>query len=261
MDEIHAKELLPAKALGCLDTEDNENFLKLMEEDQEFPWQEFGQYQNLVAHMPILLEFEKPDPEIKNKILDEIKKQGEKFQVEEEIETETAEATVLNDTLEVIEDEDLIIEEEQIIPPELEQEQEIEIEESKTEFTNVISFKEPEKPDFDLNELQKAKPKLTKGQKEIAPKREVAKETRGKSTKNYVSKIQKEEKFSSGLGSNKLLIVAAIGIVIILVFLLIMYLGLSSEIDDNKQEIQKLKQRIGITLFHSELPTVESKIV
>ena len=40
-----------------------------------------------------------------------------------------------------------------------------------------------------------------------------------------------------------------------------MYLGLSSEIDDNKQEIQKLKQRIGIALIHEKSSPVESKIV
>jgi anti-sigma-K factor RskA len=265
MDEIRAKELLPAKALGCLDTEENENFLKLMEEDGEFPWQEFGQYQNLVAHMPTLLEFETPDPEVKNKIVNEIQAQVEEVQVEEEIETEAAQdltetAQNLNDTVEVIEDEELIIEEEEIIPQEFEQESEIEIDERRTKLSDGISIKEHVKPEFDLKELQKAKSKVTKEQKEKAQEKEVEKEVRDKSTKNYVSKFAKEEK-AGILGSNKLLTVAAIVIVIILVLLLVMYLGLSSEIDDNKQEIQKLKQRIGIALIHEKSFPVESKIV
>ena len=58
--------------LGCLDTQDNAAFLLSLKNDNEFPWQEFGQYQNLVAHLPTLLEVETPDPEIKNKILKEI---------------------------------------------------------------------------------------------------------------------------------------------------------------------------------------------
>ena len=93
-----------------------------------------------------------------------------------------------------------------------------------------------------------------------APKRGVKKEVRDKSTKNYVSKFPKDEKVGR-IGSNKLLIVAAIVMVIILIFLLIMYLGLSSEIDENKQEIQKLKQRIGIALIQEEFSSLESKIV
>jgi Fe2+ transport system protein B len=256
MDKIRANELLPAKALGCLDAEENENFLKLMEEDNDFPWQEFGQYQNLVAHMPTLLEFETPDSEVKNNIVNEIQAQSKEVPSEEEVETEAA--PDLSDSIEVIEDEDLIIEEEEIIPSELEQE--IEVDDRKTEVTSGISIKEPEKPGFDLSELKRAKSKLTKEQKEKAQKRDVKKEVRDKSTKNYVSKFPKYEKIG-GIGSNKLLAVAAIVMVIILVFLLIMYLGLSSEIDENKQEIQRLKQRIGIALIQEESSPLESKIV
>jgi hypothetical protein len=259
MDEIRAKELLPAKALGCLDTEENEKFLRLMEDDSEFPWEEFGQYQNLVAQMPTLLVFEVPEPEVKNKIVNQIQVKVEEVQVEEEIVMEdeqdlTETKLDLQDTVEVIEDEDLIIEEEEIVPPELEEE--IDLEYKKPKFTSGISIKEPEKPAFDLRELQNAKSKLTKGQKLEAQKKEV----RDKSTKNYVSKFPSDEK-SGKLGSNKLLAVAGIVIVIILVFLLIMYLGLSSEIDENKQEIQKLKQRIGIALIQEDSTPLESKIV
>jgi hypothetical protein len=263
MDEIRAKELIPAKALGCLDTEENENFLKLMEEDNEFPWQEFGQYQNLVAQMPTLLKLEAPDPEVKNKVINVIQAQAEEVQVEEEVVTEdtqdlTETAEDLNDTVEVIEDEALIIEEEEIIPPELEDE--IELDDKKPAVISGISIKEPEKPAFDLTERKNAKPKLTKEQKQKAQKKEVEKKVHDKTSKNHVSKFQKEEKVGS-IGSNKLLVVAAIVIVIILVFLLIMYLGLTSEIDDNKQEIQKLKQRIGIALIQKESTPLESTIV
>jgi hypothetical protein len=262
MNEIRAKELIPAKALGCLDTEENEKFLKLMEEDNEFPWQEFGQYQNLVAQMPTLLKFEAPDPEVKNKVIYTIQAQAEEVQVEEEVITEdtqdlTEPVQDLNDTVEIIEDEGLIIEEEEIIPPELEDE--IELDAKKPAVFSGISIKEPEKPAFDLNEFRNAKPKLKKEQKLRTQKKEL-KEARDKSTINYISKFQKEEKIS-GIGSNRLLVVAAIVIVIILVFLLIMYLGLSSEIDDNKQEIQKLKQRIGIALIQNESTPLESTIV
>ena len=50
MSETRVKDLIQAKALECLDTKENATFLHLMEEDNEFPWEGFGQYQNLVAH-------------------------------------------------------------------------------------------------------------------------------------------------------------------------------------------------------------------
>jgi hypothetical protein len=256
MDEIRAKELLPAKALGCLDTEENENFLKMMEDDNEFPWQEFGQYQNLVAHMPTLLEFESPNLEVKNKVLKELQSQITVSHLEEEVEEENA--PDLTDSVEVMEDEDLIIEEEEIIPSDLDQE--IEVDDRKTEVTNGIAIKEPEKPEFDLNALKTPKPKFKREQKEKIQVDAEKKEISRKSTKNYVSKFPRDEKVGK-IGSNKLLTVAGIAIVIILVFLLIMYLGLSSEIDDNKKEIEKIKQRIGVALIHEESSPLESKIV
>jgi hypothetical protein len=256
MKEIRVKELLPAKALGCLDTEENKTFLQLMEEDGEFPWKEFGEYQNLVAHMPTLLEFESPNLEVKNKVLKEVQNQIAAYHPEEEVEEGIA--PDLTDSVEVIEDEDLIIEEEEIIPPDLDQE--IETDDRKTEVTSGISIKAHEKPEFDLNVLKVPKPKLKKEQKEKiqvdAEKKEISRQSR----KNYVSKFPRGEKFSK-VGSNKLLTVAGIIIVIILVFLLIMYLGLSSEIDDNKKEIEKIKQRIGVGLFLEESSSLESKIV
>ena len=234
-----------------------------MEGDSEFPWQEFGQYQNLVAQMPTLLEIETPDPRVRNKIVDKIQSQSEDVQVEEKLDLEDAPDLTeftqdSKETVEVIEDENLIIEEEEIIPLDLEEE--IELDDPKSEVNSGISIKEHEKPELDLSEFKTAKPKVAKDQTVTPLKRGGKKEVRDKPTNNYVSKFPKDEKVGR-LGSNKLLIIAAVGIVIILVFLLIMYLGLSSEIDDNKQEIQKLKQRIGIALIQEDSSPLESEIV
>lgn len=68
MSNIQAKDLIQAKALGCLDTDDDSMMIKLMEEDAEFPWQELGQYQNLVAFLPTLLDIETPEQSVKDNI-------------------------------------------------------------------------------------------------------------------------------------------------------------------------------------------------
>jgi len=255
MSEIRVKDLLQAKALGCLDAKENATFLHLMEEDNEFPWEELGQYQNLVTLMPTVLDLEIPDPEVKNKVVMELKVQSEDEQTEEEVEDVNVIDSI--ETLEIIEDEEIIITEEDIDAPELSQTDEVEKKKSGTH--DGISFKEPVKPEFDLNAFKTGKPKLTEKQKVKPQKKAVKKKLPAKSTKNYVSKFSKDEKESKG-GVNKILSIAGIVIVIILIFLLVMYLGLSSEIDENKKEIERLKQRIGITLNLDESFPSESRI-
>jgi hypothetical protein len=255
MNEIRIKDLLQAKVLGCLDAQENEAFLQSMKDDSEFPWQEFGQYQNLVAHMPTLLEVEIPDPELKNKVLKEFQDQSKPSQ--SKIESEQENIPDLSETIEVNDDEDLIIEEEEIIPPDLQQK--AKVNRNKAVYKDGISFREPQKPDIDINAFKTAKNKLKVENKYKQQKNVVNKELSEKRPKNYVSKFEKDEKVSR-LASNKLLTIAGVVIVIILTFLLIMYLGLSSEIDKNKNEIERLKKRIGLTLIYEKSHTLESQL-
>ena len=255
MSEIRVKDLLQAKALGCLDAPENEVFLELMEADNEFPWEEFGQYQNLVAHMPTLLELETPDQKVKKIILKEFQNQIKTTQSENHIDQENAPDSI--DTIEVIEDEDLIIEEEEFIPPNLQQKDKVNI--NKAVIKNGITIKEPDKPEIDINAFKTAKQKLADEQKDKPQKGAVKKGHSDKRPKNYVSKFEQDEKVTKG-GRNKLLTIAGIVIVIILTFLLVMYLGLSSEIDKNKNEIERLKKRIGLTLIYEESFPLESRL-
>jgi len=251
MSETLVKELLQAKALGCLNTKENEAFLRIMEEDNEFPWEELGQYQNLVAHMPTLLEFESPDPEVKNKIVMEFQNQSEAVQSEEEVNKENI--PDLTETIEVIEDEELIIEEEEIVLTDIQQKDKVD---RKKSVVSGISIKDPEKPEIDVNAFKTAKTKFIEKQKDKPQISVVKKERPSKPPKNYVSKFSEDEKVSG----NKILTIAGVVIVIILIVLLVMYLGLSSEIDENKNEIEKLKQRIGLTIIQDESFQSESWI-
>ena len=252
MGEALVKELLQAKALGCLNPKENETFLRIMEENIDFPWEELGQYQNLVAYMPTLLEFEVPDPEVKNKIITELQNQIEAVQPAEEIIKE--ETPDFTETIEVIEDEELIIEEEEIILPDNQQEDKVD---RKKSVVNGISIKDLEKPEIDVHAFKTAKSK--EKQKDKSQISGVKKELPGKSPKNYISKFSEDEKVSR-VGGNKILTIAGVVIVIILIVLLVMYLGLSSEIDNNKNEIEKLKQRIGSTVIQKETFPSEFRI-
>jgi hypothetical protein len=61
-------ELLFAYSLGCLDKDDLLLLNEYFQTGNEFPWQELGEYQNLVALLPSILNMETPGPELKDKV-------------------------------------------------------------------------------------------------------------------------------------------------------------------------------------------------
>ncbi|MDR3625860.1 MAG: anti-sigma factor [Ignavibacteriaceae bacterium] len=61
-------ELLFAYSLGCLDKDDLLLLEEYLQAGNEFPWQELGEYQNLVALLPSILNMETPGPELKDKV-------------------------------------------------------------------------------------------------------------------------------------------------------------------------------------------------
>jgi anti-sigma-K factor RskA len=61
-------ELLFAYSLGCLDKEELQELNEYFQTENDFPWQELGEYQNLVALLPAILNVETPGPELKDKV-------------------------------------------------------------------------------------------------------------------------------------------------------------------------------------------------
>lgn len=68
MDKETASEMMQAKALGCLDFNDKKVLDEYINLGGEFPWKEYGQYQNLTALLPIILEIEIPHVSVKDKV-------------------------------------------------------------------------------------------------------------------------------------------------------------------------------------------------
>ncbi len=61
-------DLLYAYAIGCLDTEENIELENYLNSGDEYPWQELGEYQNLVALLPSILEIETPGEKLKDAV-------------------------------------------------------------------------------------------------------------------------------------------------------------------------------------------------
>lgn len=61
-------ELLQAYALGCLDKPDLDKIKNYLDAGGEYPWQELGEFQNLAALFPAILNMEIPGPQLKDKV-------------------------------------------------------------------------------------------------------------------------------------------------------------------------------------------------
>jgi len=71
MDIDSAKDfasLLHAYALGCLEREDFDRMMEYFKSNQDYPWQELGEYQNLVSLLPSFLNIEVPDVQVKDRV-------------------------------------------------------------------------------------------------------------------------------------------------------------------------------------------------
>jgi len=65
-------ELIYPFALGCLSDEEQVKTFNRFKASEPFPWKLLGEYQNLVALLPVILDLEKPSEETGEKILNRI---------------------------------------------------------------------------------------------------------------------------------------------------------------------------------------------
>jgi hypothetical protein len=61
-------EFLYAYSLGCLDKDDLINLKNFLDSNEDYYWQELGEFQNLSSLLPSILPVEKPGPEVKDKV-------------------------------------------------------------------------------------------------------------------------------------------------------------------------------------------------
>jgi len=198
---LQVKDLLQAKALGCLDSEEEEIFIKCAKEDENFPWKEYGSYQKIVSRMPALLEIEIPDQEVKDKVSQTLYDLNEKLTSEEK--------SVKEDES----DEGIIIEE-------LEEGGDVE----SQEIPDSISFKKYKASEIPLpgfeNLNKETFTKQTDKPKKKSPTNFSRKELKKKPVKNYSSKIPVGENHY-GRNKNKLFLITAVTFLLITLLLVI----------------------------------------
>jgi hypothetical protein len=282
MNNIKAKDLIQAKALGCLDPDDDAMINKLMEEDVEFPWQELGQYQNLVAFLPTLLDIESPDQYVKDNIAKKLSQmeaerkaaeapppppepepepepiQEPESEPKPESETVPEESETINHTEQSVEEE--LSEDITNLDPDIKIDEKIEGKVKGVE-KKEISFKEhgapqipsveeddkKEKVPEEKQEVKKEAPQLKPDRTNRGPTQRLSrKEFESRNVKSFVSKTPAvEEKLEVQIKKDKAGIITAIVLFIItLLVLAFMYFKFSNEIQQNKEEINRLKNMI-----------------
>jgi len=257
MSNMESKELLQAKALGCLDPEDDAIITQLMKEDENFPWQELGHYQNLIAFLPTLFDVEIPDPEVKDSVARRLYELGEKIKAEKDGEVKQSTITKESETNKIVED-GFILEEEPIEKVEIPVVKEYPADESNIDG---ISFKDHgvnlQEPLMDENKVMQES--LRKKQQE-EPKTKstpikLKKEFKQKNVESYVSKFPDDPSFGKSNKIKRGLIIATILVVVTLLALVFVYFKLSSDIQENRDRIDMLQRQIGARIMMENFPT------
>jgi protein TonB len=74
MDRINILELIQLDVIGCISRQDHIILKSLMELDDNFPWTELGEYQNLVVLLPLSLKQEELSLSVKDKVVRKMNK-------------------------------------------------------------------------------------------------------------------------------------------------------------------------------------------
>jgi len=241
VDRNKAIDLLKAKTLGCLTKDEDAELKEFMKSGEDFPWDVLGEYQNLTAMLPILLQLEVPDSELKDNVARKLYKIIEELKAKQQAEltpvpeTETAETEPESET---------------------EQEVEEELPEEPIKFSvdDSSSLSEPDlSPVSSANTLD-----LSLAEQDVEEKRGrekvekiVDEKLERQRTIEYINTYYKEKMVALEGASKRNKLFSIILFVISLILLGVVYYFLSTEISSNKEEIEKLK--IGFDESHTLL--------
>lgn len=236
MDRKKAIDLIKAKTLGCLNKDENAELNEYMVSGEDFPWDALGEYQNLTAMLPVLLQLEVPDSELKDNVARKLYKILEELKAKQQAEITPVPETAI--------DEDEIEEDE----PELETEREVkEVLTEETIKFSVDGGSSLREPDLSVVSSEETLDSSLTEQKveEKSGKEKVEKIGDEKLERQraieYIDNRYKEELAALEGASKKNKLFSIILFVISLILLIVVFFLLSSDISSNKEDIDKLK--------------------
>ena len=213
MEKKKGLDLIKLEVLGCINEKDRENLRKMKETEEDFPWKELAEYQNLVALLPSSLSVKYPGSGLKDKtamklynIRDEIKAKLDAKKAKD-----IPEQTILVENP-VVEESSVGIAEEEIQMTEKEK-----IVEEKEESQILKSVPEKTEPEILVRE-----PEI---KETIAPKPAIDKEAVEKITREYVKSHYSRElaAIKTSINTNKILSIAFFAVTLILIVLIFIF--------------------------------------
>ncbi len=245
------KDLLYAYSLGCLDAEELDKLREYFGSESDFPWQELGEYQNLIALFPTILEIEEPGPQLKDKVArklyrlrpekkppkEEEKPEEPKPDINQEID-ETAD-TVNEPPSEITPAEETV--ETDPEPPEQEDSEinhsEFEEVKAKKPINNIF----PEIRDIEISGQAAEPDNLSRQNKENIPE---SKELLS-SHRDYIDKTVDGKYNSAGKRrTNPWIVITSVLFVVVAAGLFLLYMNISSEVKEYKRGIKNLNEKI-----------------
>jgi protein TonB len=101
-DEERISELIILDAAGIISQEDSVELLKFMNDRQDFPWSELGEYQNLCALLSITVDQKIPSPNVRENVLKIVKKIAERKQMTQDKSVRQSRAEENYDSFELV---------------------------------------------------------------------------------------------------------------------------------------------------------------
>ena len=141
MDKKKAVYLIKLEVLGCINKEDSDTLRLSKENDENFPFKELGEYQNLIALLPSTLMLEFPSNELKDKVVMKL------YSIREEIKAKVEARKAAEEPLELVEEEKVNLEEVEEIEEEIPvKPKDSTIKEAELLHTKMLEKTGPERP-------------------------------------------------------------------------------------------------------------------
>jgi len=234
MDGKKQIELIKLSTIGCISEEDQASLNSLMLEDENFPWKELGNFQNLVAVLPSALVIEMPSWELKDKVATKLYKLRDeiKSQKEEEKPVEEPEVTI----------EPLVEEPEEGITFEKN-----DLDTIESDF--IQAPPQQRVPDEPILETQS-------GFEKSKTKAPLNKELIEKTTKEYINTYFAREIESTQKSIKKSFLLTLVLFIVVLLLIGFMYFKFSGDLDSKQEEIDVLKNRLGISYLEGDVKKI-----
>lgn len=236
MDSKKQIELIKLSTIGCISEEDQTSLNSLMVEDENFPWKELGEFQNLVALLPSALVIETPSWELKDRVARKLYKLRDEVKSQKEEEKPVVETAVTT---------------EQLVE---EPEEGITFEKNAVDIIDSDLAQAPPQQKIPDEPILETKSGLTKSKS----KESLDKELIEKTTKEYISTYFAKEIELTQKSIKKSFLLSLVLFIVVLLLIGFMYFKFSGDLDSKQEEIDVLKNRLGISYLEGNVKKVSS---